>query len=222
MYNLWQHSFSYAGKHEQCHPDRIIVGFLKRKYRRRCGALLRPEVLKNLSQPCHNIVLKEVDENGSFTIRNTVNSKPRFPDSGSFSPPDFLTCTGKMPARLCHIKSICFFKIFLLCWNPNPKQIVQTTERSKVQCLLSLMCRQIERRQLRNRRAGISGLSKQPFLSWSQLISSHIPVNFQRRSTPNTSCSSWFYSKIFVTNTTGNLSKMSEIWREFRRSLISP
>ncbi len=64
MYNLRQHSFSYARKREQRHPDRIIAGFLKRKYRRRDGTLLRPVVPKNLSRPCHNIVLKEVDENG--------------------------------------------------------------------------------------------------------------------------------------------------------------
>jgi hypothetical protein len=54
--------------------------------------------------------------------------------------------------------------IFLLCRKPNLKPVVPPTERSKVQCLLTLMCRQIARRRLRNRQAGISGLSKPPFL----------------------------------------------------------
>jgi len=39
-------------------------------------------------------------------------------------------------------------------------RVVPTTERSKVQRLLFLMCGQKERRQLRNQRAGISGLSR--------------------------------------------------------------
>ena len=47
---------------------------------------------------------------------------------------------------------------------PDLKQIVPTTKRSKVQCLLTLMCRHV-RRQSRDQRAGISGLSGQPFLS---------------------------------------------------------
>jgi len=38
----------------------------------------------------------------------------------------------------------------LLCRNPKLKRIVPTTERSKVQRLLFLMCGQKERRQLRN------------------------------------------------------------------------
>ncbi len=47
-----------------------------------------------------------------------------------------------------------------LCWNPTPKEIVPTTERSKVRRLLTLMCIQKARRQLKRGRAGISGLSR--------------------------------------------------------------
>ena len=57
-----------------------------------------------------------------------------------------------------------YLKKKVLCWNPPLKEIVPTTERSKVQCLLTTMCAQSVRRQIRNRWAGISGLSKQPSL----------------------------------------------------------
>jgi osmoprotectant transport system permease protein len=53
-------------------------------------------------------------------------------------------------------------KFSLHCRNPNPQETVPTTERSKVQYLLTMMCAQKVRRQIRDQQAGISGLSKQP------------------------------------------------------------
>jgi len=50
--------------------------------------------------------------------------------------------------------------VFVFMGNPDPESAVPTTERSKVQRLLLLMYGQRDRRQLRNRQAGISGLSK--------------------------------------------------------------
>jgi hypothetical protein len=56
-------------------------------------------------------------------------------------------------------------KIFCSVEIPPKKRVLLTTERSKVHCLLTLMCRQIARRQQRNQQAGISGLSRPPFQS---------------------------------------------------------
>ena len=98
---------------------------------------------------------------------------------------------------------------------------VPTTERSKVQSLLTMMCAQNVRRQLRDQQAGISGLSRQPFPLSNQPISIRIPANIQRRSTPNNSFSSSFSSRITGTSTTGSSWKMSKTWRKFKSYWIS-
>ena len=106
---------------------------------------------------------------------------------------------------------------FLLCRNPFLKQVVEMTERSKVQCLLTLMCRQKVRRRLRDQQAGISGLSKQRYQLWTRPVFHRIPVNIQRRSTPSINFSSLSSSKITGTSTIGN-SLILETWKQSSRN----
>jgi hypothetical protein len=57
------------------------------------------------------------------------------------------------------------YMFFLRCRNLNPKQDELTTERSKVHYLLTRVCAQKARRQLKDWQAEISGLSEQRFQS---------------------------------------------------------
>lgn len=66
-----------------------------------------------------------------------------------------------------------------------------------------MMCAQKVRRRLRDRQAGILGLSKQHYPLWSQRGLHRIPANIRRRSTPNLNFSFSFASKTAGTSITG-------------------
>lgn len=61
------------------------------------------------------------------------------------------------------------------------------TERSKVQCLQTLMCRQEVRRRLRDRPAGISVLSPMHIRWYNHPISQCIHANIREETIPSTS-----------------------------------
>jgi hypothetical protein len=63
----------------------------------------------------------------------------------------------------CIVYSVDRFLKKLLC--RNPFFFYPMTERSKVHCLLTTLCAQKVKRQIENWRAGISGLSEQPYRS---------------------------------------------------------
>lgn len=89
----------------------------------------------------------------------------------------------------------------------NKKLALSTTEIYEIQHLLTIRRTQKVRKQLRDLKAVISGLSKPPFLLLSQPIFRYIPTYFQRRSIPHISFS--FSSKITGIRTTGSSLKMS-------------
>ena len=105
---------------------------------------------------------------------------------------------------------------------------IELTKRSKVHCLLTLMCRQKARRQLRNRLAGLSGLSSMHFRSYSPLESHCIHANIREEITLNTSYSHLFFSKNTGKKITVQLSGTSKRWivsvhySDSQRSLTSP
>jgi hypothetical protein len=68
------------------------------------------------------------------------------------------------------------------------KSELESTERSKVHCLLTLMCRQIIRRRLRDHLAGSLVLSNMHSHWFGHRISPCIPVNIRGKIILSTSC----------------------------------
>lgn len=106
------------------------------------------------------------------------------------------------------IKKFCSVEILWL----REKSELELTERSKVPCLLTLMCRQIVRRRLRDHPAGLSVLSNMHSHLSGHHISPRIPVNIRGEIIPNTSFLPFSSSKNTGKKTIVLLSATSKKW----------